>query len=191
MSPFGIYQCKASRLVPGFVCFPGSLVPFGTLLSIPQCIKKVNVSTLQHFKKGFWVFLCYLFCRLRRRSGERGCEDTSRSGRRARRPPAPPAFPASRENRKALSMLLPLLLMERFSGTLESDVLPALGRASTYEKGSKIIWHAWQCTCKTNIPSAKAWHMRNTPSSAASRPCGKRNRALCAMRSYQWPPSRQ
>ena len=51
MSPFGIYQCKASRLVPGFVCFPGSLVPFGTLSSIPQCIKKVNVSTLQ--KQGF------------------------------------------------------------------------------------------------------------------------------------------
>ena len=40
------------------------------------------------------------------------------------------------------SMLLPLLLLERFSGTLESDVLPALGSASTYEKGSKIIWHA-------------------------------------------------
>src|SRR5205085_4615369 len=33
------------------VRFPGSLVPFGTLSSIPQCIKKVNVSTLQ--KQGF------------------------------------------------------------------------------------------------------------------------------------------
>src|SRR5437868_2913570 len=40
----------------------------------------------------------FLFCRLWRRSGERGCEDTSRSGRRAGRPPAPPAFPASRES---------------------------------------------------------------------------------------------
>src|SRR5437588_12248969 len=48
------------------------------------------------------TFPYYLVCRLRRGSGERGCEDTSRSGRRARRPPAPPAFPVSRENRKAL-----------------------------------------------------------------------------------------
>ena len=76
MSPFGIYQCKALRLVPGFVCFPGSLVPFGTLLSIPQCIKKVNVSTLQ--KHGFSVFPYYLFCSLWRRSGERGCVEAMR-----------------------------------------------------------------------------------------------------------------
>src|SRR5947209_12850089 len=47
---------------------------------------------------GAWIqgFVVFLFCRLRRRSGERGCEDTSRSGRRAGRPPAPPGFLASR-----------------------------------------------------------------------------------------------
>src|SRR2546423_99029 len=45
--------------------------------------------------QGLSVFLFSLFCRLRRRSGVRGCEDTSRSGRRARRPPAPPALTTS------------------------------------------------------------------------------------------------
>src|SRR2546423_941449 len=61
------------------------------MLPVPTSL---NISASQ----GFSVLLFSLFCRLWRRSGVRGCEDTSRSGRRARRPPAPPALTTSLED---------------------------------------------------------------------------------------------